>query len=387
MELVLQNLTKRFGDILAVRDVCLTVPDGQLLVLLGPSGCGKTTTLRMVAGLESVDEGSILFDGMEVNNIEPGKRDIAMIFQSFALYPHKTVYENIAFNLRIKGLPKDVIDRKVKDAAKLLQISELLNRKPRELSGGQQRRVGVGRAIVRDPKLFLMDEPLSNLDVQLREQMRVELKHVQQQFNATTIYVTHDQREALLLADRVAVMNWGALQQVGTPLEVYDYPANIFTALFIGIPKMNLIRGRLIACDGNVAFVVPTSGNGCADFQLTLPEDLKGVLEAKGISLPASVILGFRPETATVCLMPAGADSLPLTVDFTESLGSDNLLVLTSPQLENISLNLREYIVRTPPTQNYPAGTQVYLQLTPTKVQLFDERSEQALYCMGRPMN
>ena len=236
-----EHVTKRFDDTVAVNDLSIDITDGEFLVLVGPSGCGKTTALRMLAGLEDVSEGRILIGDRVVNNVTPGKRDVAMVFQSYALYPHMTVYGNLAFSLKNFGIPKAEIDRRVREAADILELGKLLKRKPKQLSGGQRQRVALGRAIVREPSAFLMDEPLSNLDAALRVQTRAEILKLQTRLETTTIYVTHDQVEAMTMGDRIAVMNEGVLQQIGTPVEVYTAPANTFVATFIGSPAMNLL--------------------------------------------------------------------------------------------------------------------------------------------------
>src|ERR1700693_3151053 len=241
----LRNVVKRYGNYEAVRGISLEIPDTKFVALVGPSGCGKTTTLRMIAGLEDVSEGDICIGGRVINDVAPKNRDIAMVFQSYALYPHMTVFQNMAFGLRMRGMAKAEIRKNVEDAARILDISELLDRRPRALSGGQRQRAAMGRAIVRPPKVFLFDEPLSNLDAKLRVQMRTEIKRVHQQVKTTTIYVTHDQIEAMTLADRVVVMNDGRIDQVGTPHELYHRPKTRFVAGFIGSPAMNFLPARI----------------------------------------------------------------------------------------------------------------------------------------------
>jgi multiple sugar transport system ATP-binding protein len=248
----LHHIVKRFDDTEAVRGIDLDIGDREFVVLVGPSGCGKSTTLRMIAGLEEVTDGEILVDGEVVNDVPPRDRDMAMVFQNYALYPHMTAYENMSFGLRLKRYPKSEIARRVQEAARILEITDLLDRKPRQLSGGQRQRVAMGRAIVRNPKVFLFDEPLSNLDAKLRVQMRTEIKRVHQKVRTTTIYVTHDQVEAMTLADRVVVMHHGRIEQVGTPNDLYHAPATRFVAGFIGSPAMNFIPCRLEAADGGL---------------------------------------------------------------------------------------------------------------------------------------
>ncbi len=253
----LEHVWKRFGKVVAVKDFNLETEDGEFVVFVGPSGCGKTTTLRMIAGLEEISEGKIYIGDRLVNDVPPKDRDIAMVFQNYALYPHMNVYENMAFGLRLRRYPKDEIDRRVKEAARILKIEHLLSRKPRELSGGQRQRVAMGRAIVREPKVFLMDEPLSNLDAKLRVEMRAEIAKLQRRLGVTTIYVTHDQVEAMTLGHRIVVMKDGEVQQVDTPLRLYDFPANRFVAGFIGSPSMNFVKASVEVQGEKVYLVAP----------------------------------------------------------------------------------------------------------------------------------
>ncbi len=291
-EIVLDHVWKIFptkkGEVIAVKDANLKIEDGEFMVFLGPSGCGKTTTLRMIAGLEDITKGEILIDGKVVNNLPPKDRDIAMVFQNYALYPHMKVFDNIAFGLKLRKVPKDEIKKRVLKAAKMLHIEDLLDRKPGELSGGQRQRVALARAIVRQPKAYLMDEPLSNLDAKLRVQTRAELLELHRQLGVTTIYVTHDQVEAMTLGTRVTVMKKGEIQQVGTPLEIYSVPANIFVAGFVGSPPTNFIDGQLVEDGGQMWFV---SEGG---IKLHIPEDIANLLKQK--NAPTNVILGIRPE-------------------------------------------------------------------------------------------
>lgn len=255
-QVILENVVKRFGKAQVVHGVDLTIADTEFLVLVGPSGCGKSTLLRMVAGLEEISAGSIRIDGRVVNDVAPKDRGCAMVFQNYALYPHMNVYRNMSFGLTIKRTPKAEIDQRVREAAKILGIEELLNRKPHELSGGQRQRVAMGRAIVRKPSVFLFDEPLSNLDAKLRNSMRTEIKRLHQKVRSTIIYVTHDQVEAMTLADRIVVMRAGNVEQIGTPIELFDHPANTFVAGFIGNPPMNLVDGRLVKVAGGIEVVL-----------------------------------------------------------------------------------------------------------------------------------
>ncbi len=283
----LRNVTKIFGKTIAVNKVSFKVSDGEFFVLLGPSGCGKTTTLRIIAGLEDPDEGEVLIDDKVVNDIPPNKRDIAMVFQNYALYPHMTVYKNLAFPLENMGLSKSEIDKRVKEVAKMLYIDHLLDRKPAQLSGGEQQRVALGRALVRRPKVFLMDEPLSNLDAKLRVYMRAELKRMQKELGITTIYVTHDQAEAMTMADRIAVMNKGRIMQIGKPHELYMKPANLFVAGFIGSPPMNFFDASFVVKDNKYIL-------DAGSFKLYLPSDI-GEIIAKQYE-KGELVVGIRPE-------------------------------------------------------------------------------------------
>jgi multiple sugar transport system ATP-binding protein len=292
------HVTKTFGDTAAVKDFLLEIADGEFMVLVGPSGCGKSTALRMLAGLEKVSDGRILVGDRVVNNVAPQHRDIAMVFQSYALYPHMTVYENLAFGLRNQRVPKKEIDSRVRRAAKILDLDALIKRKPKQLSGGQRQRVALGRAIVRDPAAFLMDEPLSNLDAQLRVQTRAEILKLQQTLETTTIYVTHDQVEAMTMGHRVAVLRDGRLQQCDTPRRLYDCPANVFVAGFIGSPAMNLCT--LAVVDGRAEL---------GGRELALPAGVNGAGE---------VVVGLRPES-----LELADDGLPGRVEVVEELGAD----------------------------------------------------------------
>jgi multiple sugar transport system ATP-binding protein len=321
----LEDVTKRFpGGVVAVRELSLEVEPGEFLVLVGPSGCGKTTALRMVAGLEPVTSGEIRIDGRAVTRLPPRDRDIAMVFQNYALYAHMSVRNNMAFGLKMAGTPKKEIQRRVDEAAAMLGLSDLLDRKPKQLSGGQRQRVAMGRAIVREPAAFLMDEPLSNLDAKLRVDMRGEIIRVQRRIAAPTLYVTHDQTEAMTMGDRVAILRDGVLQQLGTPDEIYDNPVNVFVASFIGSPSMNLVDARLEEEDGRLVAVFGSS-------RLRIGE---GLLERRpGLRAHAGehVTLGIRPEDFGDA--PAGADPgtvVTLTAARVESLGSEQVAYLDS---------------------------------------------------------
>jgi multiple sugar transport system ATP-binding protein len=321
-EIVLDHISKRYPDgSLAVNDFNLDIRDGEFVILVGPSGCGKSTTLNMIAGLEDITEGELLIGGKVVNNKSPKDRDIAMVFQSYALYPHMTVRENMGFALKLAKTPKDVINQKVEEAARILDLTQHLDRRPANLSGGQRQRVAMGRAIVRDPSAFLMDEPLSNLDAKLRVQMRTEVSRIQRRLGTTTVYVTHDQTEALTLGDRVAVMRSGILQQVGSPNELYDRPSNLFVAGFIGSPAMNFISGTLE--EGKLR-------TSLGEFPLT--DQLRRELSAANVS--RQVIVGVRPENFEDASLvnPANRSSgitFRTNIDVLESLGSDVFVYFT----------------------------------------------------------
>ena len=311
-DLSLQNIKKVYDNgVVAVQDFTLDIADKEFIVLVGPSGCGKSTTLRMIAGLEEITSGELFIGGQKVNFVPPKDRDIAMVFQNYSLYPHMTVYDNIAYGLKLRKLPKRVIDEKVREAAEILDITELLKRKPKALSGGQRQRVAIGRAIVRDPQVFLMDEPLSNLDAKLRNQMRAEILKLRQKISTTFVYVTHDQTEAMTLGDRIVIMKEGFVQQVGTPREVFNAPANLFVAGFIGSPQMNFFDAMLLREDGR--YSVELDGMRAA-----LSEEKCERLRARDI--PAGEItLGVRPEHIT---LTEGENAVPGMVDMVEMMGS-----------------------------------------------------------------
>jgi multiple sugar transport system ATP-binding protein len=324
--IMLDGITKRYPDgTTAVRSLDLDVGHGELLVLVGPSGCGKTTALRMVAGLEEVTDGTIYIDGRPVNDVEPRDRDIAMVFQSYALYPHLSVYDNIAFSLKYRKIARDEIRRRVADAARTLELEPYLQRKPRQLSGGQRQRVAMGRAIVRQPRAFLMDEPLSNLDAKLRVQMRAEIARLQRSLEVTTIYVTHDQTEAMTLGSRVAVIQHGVLQQVAAPHELYQRPANLFVAGFIGSPAMNLLAARLERGEGGEG----GEGGPAAAFgphRLPVPPQVMRDHPALAGYLGRDIVLGIRPESmqdAALTHDPDPRSILELPVELREELGSE----------------------------------------------------------------
>ena len=355
MSTSLINLTKSFGQHAVVDDLSLEIGDGEFVVFLGPSGCGKTTTLRMIAGLEQPTSGDILIDGERVNDVAPQHRDIAMVFQSYALYPHLTVADNIAYPLRVRKMRADQIQKQVWQTAAMLEIETLLARRPRDLSGGERQRVALARAIVRHPRAFLMDEPLSNLDARLRLQMRGELKRLQQQLATTTVYVTHDQAEAMTLGHRVAVMNKGRLQQFDTPLEIYNQPANRFVAEFVGSPGMNFIEGRLDLSQRS--FV----GNGLS---LTLTEKL--LEQASRASRVDACTLGIRPENVRVS--SAQQDHwMPMTVYVTELMGSETFVI--------VEKNSQKIIARAPGDFRAETGASVYIDFDLTRAYLFDRET------------
>jgi len=307
----LSNVVKRFGSVEIIHGASLTVEDGEFVVFVGPSGCGKSTLLRMIAGLEDISDGEIRIGGTVVNDVEPADRGIAMVFQSYALYPHMTVERNLSFGLRMTGNPKTDTERRVSRAAEILRITELMGRRPRQLSGGQRQRVAIGRAIVREPQVFLFDEPLSNLDAELRVQMRVEISRLHKELGTTMIYVTHDQTEAMTLADKIVVLRAGNVEQIGRPLDLYDDPANQFVAGFVGSPKMNFMAADVVAAgSGRVSLSLPNQGG------TRLEKPLAGPLPAVGERLT----LGVRPEHFG--LGGAGDADLTVRVDVAEHLGS-----------------------------------------------------------------
>jgi multiple sugar transport system ATP-binding protein len=314
----LDKLTKVYGDgTQAVSELDLAVEDGEFVVFVGPSGCGKTTALRMIAGLEPITDGTVRIGGEVVNKLPPKDRDVAMVFQNYALYPHMNAYDNMGFALKMRGVPRDEIDTRVRSAARVLGLSEVLKKKPRTLSGGQRQRVAMGRAIVRQPQAFLMDEPLSNLDAKLRVEMRAEISRIQRDLAVTTIYVTHDQVEAMTMGDRVVVMRGGHLQQVASPQELYDRPANLFVAEFIGSPAMNLIRASLVRGEGPLQ--VQFAGGS-----LSVPDSNYAARPALASYAGQEVVVGIRPEDLEdASLRPGAPDVLQIEVDIREDMGSE----------------------------------------------------------------
>ena len=320
-DIKLENVTKRFPDgYEAVRDMSLEIKDGEFMILVGPSGCGKSTALRMIAGLEDITDGKLVIGGDVVNDRPPKDRDIAMVFQNYALYPHMSVRDNMGFALKLRGTPKQEIDRKVEEAARILDLTQHLDRKPANLSGGQRQRVAMGRAIVRDPKAFLMDEPLSNLDAKLRVQMRAEIARIQQTLKVTTLYVTHDQVEAMTMGDRVAVMRDGVLQQVDTSQRLYDAPVNLFVASFVGSPQMNLFEAELVRQGGSLVCRL-------GDTEIELPVDVTAARPGLAAFAGGSIAVGIRPEDVTLASTGESV-AFPARVLLVEALGAEHLVHL-----------------------------------------------------------
>jgi len=359
-----EHVTKRFGDVIAVNDLNIHIEDGEFLVFVGPSGCGKTTSLRLLAGLEEVTEGNIYIGDRLVNDVPPKDRDIAMVFQSYALYPHMSVYENMAFGLRLRKVPKKEIDRRVREAARILGIEDLLDRKPKQLSGGQRQRVAVGRAIVRDPAVFLMDEPLSNLDAKLRVQARAEISKLHQRLGTTFIYVTHDQVEAMTMGTRIAVLNAGVLQQLDTPQNLYDHPDNLFVAGFIGSPAMNFFDATLVERDGKVHI-------DTGDFIVPIPDDRQ---ETYRPYLGKEVVFGIRPEDVhDPEYAPPGIKKAPIEamVTVTELMGNEVIVHLETDRFE--------FLGRFDPRTSATVGTRMTAVFDMDRMHLFDRETEKAI--------
>jgi multiple sugar transport system ATP-binding protein len=358
---LIRNLNKKYDEVHAVKGVNLEIRDREFVVLVGPSGCGKTTTLRMVAGLESITSGDVLIGDTVVNDLPPMDRDIAMVFQNYALYPHMSVYDNMAFGLKMRKFARPEIDRRVRDAADILGIEDYLKRKPRQLSGGQRQRVALGRAIVRHPQVFLFDEPLSNLDAKLRVQMRVELKKIHDRLGTTAVYVTHDQVEAMTLGDRVVVMKDGVVQQVGEPLELYNRPANRFVAGFIGSPAMNFAKVGVAEENGAIYAV----GEG---LRLTLPAALAARLRSY---VGEEVTLGIRPEDLLLDGGSADGLSFGAVVEVIEQLGSEILL--------DVKVGSGSMVAAVEPTVKAKVHEQLSLAVNPERLHFFDSHSEAAI--------
>ena len=358
------HVTKRFGEVTAVNDLNINIADKEFLVLVGPSGCGKSTALRCLAGLEDITDGRILIGDQMVNDVAPKDRDIAMVFQSYALYPHMSVFDNMAFGLKLRKVPKPEIKRRVEEAARILGIENLLDRKPRQLSGGQRQRVAVGRAIVREPKVFLFDEPLSNLDAKLRVETRANISRLHQQLQTTFIYVTHDQIEAMTMATRIAVMNAGLLQQIDTPQQLYDKPNNLFVAGFIGSPAMNFFNAKISRGNGNL-FVDADS------FAVKIPEDRTSTYSAY---VDKPVYFGIRPEDIyNPQFAPPGIVAQPVDarVDVTELMGNEIQLYLNSGQ--------HNFVARVDPRTRVQINDQMQVVFNMENMHVFDRETEQAV--------
>ena len=360
------HVTKRWGDFTAVSDLTIEIPDGEFLVFVGPSGCGKSTSLRMLAGLEEITEGEILIDDRVVNNVPPKDRDIAMVFQSYALYPHMTVYENMAFGLRLRRTPKQVIDERVRSVAASLGIEELLDRRPRQLSGGQRQRVAVGRAIVREPAVFLLDEPLSNLDAKLRVEARTFISKLHQRLGTTFIYVTHDQVEAMTMGQRIAVLNAGKLMQIDTPTNLYDHPNNVFVAGFIGSPAMNFFDNCDLVMDGDTMYV------DAGAFRVQVPAERTELYKPY---IGKKVIFGVRPENiAHADFPPPGVKTVApveANIDVVEEMGHEKILYLEEGG--------KTFLARVDPRANVHVGQRVRVVFNMDVMHLFDAETEQAL--------
>lgn len=359
---VLKDITKVYdGNVKAVDSVNITIEDREFVVLVGPSGCGKSTTLRMVAGLEDITSGELTIDDKIVNDVPPKDRDIAMVFQNYALYPHMSVYDNMAFGLKIRKFPKEEIEQRVHEAAKILDIEELLDRKPKALSGGQRQRVAVGRAIVRQPKVFLFDEPLSNLDAKLRVQMRAEISSLHNRLNATMIYVTHDQVEAMTMADKIVVMKLGLIQQIGSPLDLYDTPANKFVAGFIGSPPMNFLNVKIVK-DGDAVYADE------GDFRIKLDDERAKLLKDH---VGKQVTFGLRPEDMAVAEKAEEGKTINAEVSVIEPLGAET----------HVFVNTRNHqlIARLGPTISQKVGDKISLTPKVEKITFFDGETEVAI--------
>ncbi|WP_094604968.1 sn-glycerol-3-phosphate ABC transporter ATP-binding protein UgpC [Sporomusa silvacetica] len=351
------------NNMIAVKSFDLEVNDHEFLVLVGPSGCGKSTMLRMTAGLEKISEGELYIGDRRVNDVPAKERDIAMVFQSYALYPQMSVYDNMAFGLSLRKTPQKEIDKRVNEVAQILDIAHLLKRKPKTLSGGQRQRVALGRAIVREPQVFLMDEPLSNIDAQLRVQMRAEISKLQRKLGVTTIYVTHDQTEALTMGDRIVVMRHGMIQQVASPIELYQSPANLFVAGFIGSPMMNLLEGELSEQNGELYFQHQS-------FRMEIPRQNAAYIIRESV-VNRKVILGIRPENIQVYLQPE-QDTIVGNIELVENLGSEMYLYLRG-------ISDRPLVARVTQNVAFSMGTSVNIAFTPESFHLFDQETEKNL--------
>ncbi|MCW5549799.1 MAG: sn-glycerol-3-phosphate ABC transporter ATP-binding protein UgpC [Opitutaceae bacterium] len=371
---VIENLVKTYPEkngpgVTAVKGINLTIEDREFMVLVGPSGCGKSTTLRMIAGLEDISGGTITIDGKVVNNVLPKDRDIAMVFQNYALYPHMSVYDNMAFGLKLRKFPKKEIDARVREAAAMLGLEPYLERKPKALSGGQRQRVAVGRAIVRKPKVFLFDEPLSNLDAKMRVSTRTEISKLHARLGATMIYVTHDQVEAMTMGDRICVMKDGHIMQVAAPLDLYNHPANMYVAGFIGSPPMNFIKGRIKRTGGQLSFVEDnTRGTPVA---VQLPDDLA---QKAAAYVDKPIVLGIRPEDAQDSLTlaaPNPAHTIEVTVEVSEPMGAETYLYLDT--------GAHSFIARVRASDRFDVNQKVKITFQMDKAKLFDPTTENVL--------
>ena len=367
----LENVVKRFGDVVAVKDFNLEVEDKEFVVFLGPSGCGKTTTLRLIAGLENPEEGDIFIDGERVNDLSPADRDIAFVFQFYALYPHLKVYDNIAFPLKAVNISKSEIDTQVKRVAEILQISDMLDRKPSVLSGGEMQRVALGRAMVRQPKVYLLDEPMANLDAKIRVDTRAEIKRLQHEIGATTIFVTHDQVEAMSLADRIAVIHLGVLQQIGTPYEVYNKPQSLFVAGFMGMPTMNLLDAELVLKEGESVLHLSHT-----EVYLRLSPERQAPITSG--AQKNGLVFGIRPEHITAVSQP-NEQSISAHVHLIEPLGAVNILDIRlgthSETQDPILLRVRAH-----PTFQVAIGDTIWLDFDEAEMHLFDRETEQSVW-------
>ncbi|KXU36673.1 sugar ABC transporter ATP-binding protein [Cephaloticoccus primus] len=360
---------KKGPGVTAVKGINLEIQDREFMVLVGPSGCGKSTTLRMIAGLEDISGGSVTIDGKVVNNVMPKDRDIAMVFQNYALYPHMSVYDNMGFGLKLRKFPRKEIDVRVREAAEMLGLENLLDRRPKALSGGQRQRVAVGRAIVRKPKVFLFDEPLSNLDAKMRVSTRAEISKLHSRLGATMIYVTHDQVEAMTMGDRICVMRDGNIMQVATPLNLYNHPENMFVAGFIGSPPMNFIHGRLENRNGQSVFIEANSN--ASPIQVTLNDELAARAAAY---VGKEIVFGVRPEDAQDTLSlgsPAPEHTVEVTVDVSEPMGAETYLYLDT--------GAHSFIARVGATDRFEAGQKVQITFSMDKVHLFDPGTENVI--------
>ncbi|MHC1723350.1 MAG: ABC transporter ATP-binding protein [Aminipila sp.] len=359
-KILIKNLKKTYANkVTAVHNFDLEIKDKEFIVLIGPSGCGKSTTLRMLAGLEDISEGELYIGDKLVNNVASKDRNIAMVFQNYALYPHMTVFKNIAFGLTLRKLPKEEIKQKVQEAAKVLGIETLLTRKPKELSGGQRQRVALGRAMVRNPEVFLLDEPLSNLDAKLRNQMRTEILKLHKKLGTTFVYVTHDQTEAMTMSDRMVVMKDGYIQQIGTPQNLYNKPCNVFVAGFIGTPQMNFFKGKII--EGEEPYIAEFQGN-----QIVLPQyKPEKLAEYQG----TEVVFGIRPED--ILIQATGSNSIAMKIELVEHMGAEMYLHCT--------INENKFIVKTQVSEEYTIGSTIFTTFRENRLHIFDKDTEMTI--------